>query len=218
MIQDHDRSGWFGASDTKFIMADNRNTKTWKSWWSVKSGLMEPEFTGSIYTRAGNMFEHHILRAIDPDMTLDGQIIMEKYLLRVNYDGYRDGKIVEIKTHKNEKEFSMIPAYWQQCQVEMYVYQQMSKKWFLPDFEGLYLVSYALRPDEYYLDEDEIEVDPDRIILHPVEYDKAFIKGEYLPRLKELARALKKGKYPYKAKNEAYKHEKSKSTTDTHER
>jgi hypothetical protein len=39
-------------------------------------------------------------------------------------------------------------------------------------------------------------VDPERIILHPVKYDKAWIKGNYLPRLKELARALKKRKSP----------------------
>lgn len=129
-------------------------------------------------------------------MRMDGQIVMEKYLLRVNYDGYCDSIIYEVKTHKGDKEFQLIPAYWQQAQVEMYVYQTMYKKWFLPEFKKLYVVSYALYPDEYYLEDNEIEIDPDRIIMHEVEYDKAWVKGEYLPKLKELARALKKRKDP----------------------
>ncbi len=198
MIQNLDRSGWFGASDTRYIMAANRGTKSWKEWWSVKLGKMEQGFTGSIYTRAGNLFEHEILRAIDQDMTMDGQIIYDRYLIRVNYDGYKDGTIYEVKTHKSEKPFELVPAYWQQAQVEMYIYQLMSDKWFLPDFKDLYVASYSLMPDEYYIREDEVEVDPDRIILHPVRYDKAWIKGEYIPRVRELSRALKKRKYPYK--------------------
>lgn len=196
MIGDTSREGWFGASDSKYIMAKNRRTKTWMQWWDVKLGKMESPFTGSIYTRAGNLFEHHILQAINPDMRMDGQIIIEKFLLRTNYDGYVDGTIYEVKTHKNEKEFELIPAYWMQAQVEMYVYQQMHEKWFLPPFKELYVASYALRPDEYYLESDEVEVDPSRIILHQVKYDRAWVKGEYLPRLKELSRALKKKKYP----------------------
>lgn len=196
MITNQDRSGWFGASDTKFIMAENRGTKTWKQWWDVKLGEAESGFTGSIYTRAGNLFEHEILSTIDPEITMDGQILLDRYLLRVNYDGYKDGTIFEVKTHKNEKPFEIIPAYWMQCQVEMFVYQKMSEQWFLPDFDKLYIASYALRPDEYYLERDEVTVDPERIILHPVKYDKAWIKGNYLPRLKELARALKKRKSP----------------------
>ena len=196
MIHSQDRSGYFGASDSRYIMTDNRQTKTWKSWWSTKLGEIEPEFKGSIYTRAGDIYEHHILDAIDPGITKDGQIIIEKYLIRVNYDGYKDGTIYEIKTHKNDKPFEITTSYWQQCQVEMFVYQQMSKQWFLPDFKELYLASYALAPDEYYCNEDEVEVDPNRIILHPVKFDKHFIKGEYLPRVKELARALRKRKFP----------------------
>jgi len=196
LIQDQDRSGWFGASDTKYIMAKNRRTKSWMTWWDVKLGKMESPFTGSIYTRAGNLFEHHILQAINPDMRMDGQIIIEKYLLRTNFDGYCDGIVYEIKTHKSEKEFELIPAYWMQTQSLMYAYITMHEKWFLPPFKKLYVASYALRPDEYYLEDAEVEIDPSRIILHEVEYDKAWVKGEYLPRLKELARALKKRKYP----------------------
>ena len=196
MIHDQDRSGWFGASDTKFIMSENRSTNTWKRWWSQKLGKEESNFKGNIYTEAGNKFEHPILLTINPNMRLDGQIVMDKYLLRVNFDGYINSTIYEVKTHKDSKPFELIPAYWQQAQVEAYVYQQMHEKWFLPPFKDLYVASYALRPDEYYLESDEVEVDPSRIILHQVKYDRAWIKGEYLPRLKELSRALKKKKYP----------------------
>ena len=196
MIQDLDRSGWFGASDTKFVMAENRNTKTWLRWWETKLGKAESAFTGSIYTRAGNLYEHHILEAIDPDMRMDGQIIIDKYLLRVNYDGYKDGVIYEVKTHKNTKPFEIIPAYLWQAQVEMYCYKEKYKEWFLPEFKKLYIVSYALAADEYYCEDDEIEIDPDRIVRHEIKYDKHWIKAEYLPRLKELSRALRKGRSP----------------------
>lgn len=68
MISNNDRSGWFGASDTDKVIARNRNTKTWKSWWSVKLGEQEPDFQGSKYTEAGNKYEHHILREINDKM------------------------------------------------------------------------------------------------------------------------------------------------------
>ena len=198
MIHSNDRSGFFGASDTKFIMNDNRQSKTWKEWWSVKLGERESSFSGSIYTRAGNLWEHPLLLAVDPGMILDGQIIHDKYLLRVNYDGWKDGIIREAKTHKYyvDKPYTIPEEHWQQVQVEMYVYQEKQKVWFLPPFEGLEIISYALYPDEYYLEPSEIVIDENRIRHHPVKYDKHWIKGEYLPRLKECARALKKGKYP----------------------
>lgn len=74
MISNNDRSGWFGASDTDKVIARNRNTKTWKSWWSVKLGEQEPDFQGSKYTEAGNKYEHHILREINDKMEFDRQI------------------------------------------------------------------------------------------------------------------------------------------------
>lgn len=205
MIHDTDRSGWFGGSEAHHIVAENRRTKKWMEFWDVKLGKKEPSFKGNIYTRAGNLFEHPILQAIDPGMRMDGQIIIEKYLLRVNYDGYKDGYIYEVKCHQSNEEFEeeltkdskgKYLEYWQQCQSEMFAYQKMYKKWFLPKFQGLYLASYALYPDEYYLNEDEVEVDPDRIIRHPIPYDEEWINGVYLPKLRELARALKKKKNP----------------------
>lgn len=195
MIQDHDRSGYFGASDTRFVVARNRQTKTWKKWWEVKLGAPTEE-VGSIYMDAGNRYEHPILKAINEGMETDGQILLNKYPVRVNYDGWHQGTIYEVKTHKADKPFDLSTAYWMQAQVEMYVYREMSGQWFLPPFERLYVVSYGLHPDEYELYGSEIEIDPNRIVYHPVAYDKAFIKGEYLPNVRELTKALRKGKFP----------------------
>ena len=191
MITNTDRSGAFGGSDASMVIAKNRNTKTWKSWWSVKMGDMEPEFKGSSYTDAGNKYEHPILRSINEKMRLDRQIFVEKLLLRVNYDGDLNGTIYEVKTHKSEKDFEISRPYWRQAQVEMFAYQEKFN-----DFKRLYIVSYPLFPDEYYKDWDEVEVDFSRIKFHEIKYDKHFIKDEYLPCLKELSRALKKGRWP----------------------
>lgn len=194
MLQDFDRSGYFGGSDTKHVMAKRRNTKTWLKWWDIKTGLIEADQIGNVYTRAGNFYEHEILKAIDEDMTLDGQIIYEKYLLRVNYDGWKDGTIYECKTHRANKEFKVTKEYWQQCQLEMYVYDKMHYNWFLPPLKELYLVSYPLADSEYEVD--EAVVYPERITMQKIPYEKDWVKAEYLPRVKELARALKKGKKP----------------------
>lgn len=196
MIGNQDRSGYFGASDTNKVLSKNRDTRTWKQWWAVKLGEQEPEFKGSIYTEAGNKYEHPILRSISGKINFDRQIIYEKFLLRVNYDGDLDGTIYEVKTHKAEKEFEVSTAYYNQAQVEMFAYKKMQEELELPPFKKLYIVSYALYPDEYYKDWDEVEIDANRIKFSEVKYDKQFIKGEYLPKLKELARALRKGKTP----------------------
>lgn len=196
MIQSTDRRGWIGASDSKYVLNDYHESKTWKEWWSVKLGERESSFTGNIYTRAGNMFEHKIMEALDPNIKMDGQIIYDKYLLRVNFDGWLDGMIYEIKTHKSNKDYSIPEDHWAQTQVEMFCYQEKAKQWFLPEFQGLEIISYALHPDEYYVEPWEIEIDIKRIMHHPVKYDRHWIKAEYLPRLKVLARALKKGKWP----------------------
>lgn len=196
MISNNDRSGWFGASDTDKVIARNRNTKTWKSWWSVKLGEQEPDFQGSKYTEAGNKYEHHILREINDKMEFDRQIKIDKLLLRVNYDGDFNGTIYEIKTHKSENVFEVSKTYWRQTQVEMYAYKTMAEELGLAPFKRLYIVSYPLYPDEYYTEWDDIEIDFNRISFHEIKYDKHFIKDEYLPSLKELARCLKKGKVP----------------------
>lgn len=193
MIKNQDRKGYFGASDTKHIMRDNHETKTWKQWWSTKLGAPNP-FTENRYTRAGNYFEHAILDAIDEGITKDGQIIMEEHLIRVNYDGYKDGVIYEVKTYDANNEWKVRKEYWQQCQVEMFVYKEMAKKWFLPPFKKLVLVSYPLYEEDYQAadrnDPDPI-VDPNRLNMEVIEYDEKFIK-QYLKRVKKLSKKLRK--------------------------
>lgn len=193
MIKTQDRSGWFGASDTKYIMRENHETKTWKEWWDTKLGSGTRNVADNKYTRAGSLYEHPILETLDEDIVYDGQIIIEDKLLRVNYDGFKDGVIYEVKTHNANKEFNISKDYYGQCQVEMYVYQEMSNKYFLPKFKKLYLIAYPLYEDDYMTDEPI--VDPNRISHIEVEYDEKYVK-EYLRRLKPLTRALKKGKYP----------------------
>lgn len=191
MIENQDRSYYIGASDSSMVLTKNRNTKSFRKWWAVKMGEQEPDFKGSMYTEAGNRYEHPILKAISEDIRLDHQIIIDKLRLRVNYDGDLDGIIYEVKTHKAEKPFELYTSYWRQAQVEMYAYQQRCD-----DFKKLYVVSYALYPDEYFA-EKELHVDINRVRFEEVKYDKRFIKDEYLPNLKELARCLKKGKIPH---------------------
>ena len=62
MIKDHDRSGWFGASDTH-IMLSNPNTKTFRLWWLEKLGLRHNNFTTKEMS-AGTHYEHKILNFI----------------------------------------------------------------------------------------------------------------------------------------------------------
>lgn len=195
MIKNQDRSGWFGGSDTDKVLTKNYNTKSFKQWWAVKLGEQEPDFKGSIYTEAGNKYEHPILRTINEKIEFDRQIKIEKILLRVNYDGDFEGTIYEVKTHKAKKSFEVSTSYWRQAQVEMYAYQTMQEELELPPFKRLYIVSYPLYPDEYYKEWEEVEIDFARIDFHEIKYDEKFIKHEYLPCIKEKARALKKGKF-----------------------
>ena len=196
MIHDYDRSGYFGGSDSRYVLAKNRNTASFMEWWDVKLGISPHTPFETRYTRAGNLYEPHILEAVDPDVVRDGQIIYEKYLLRINYDGWNDGTIYEVKTHQAKKDFKVTKDYYAQCQAEMFVYKKMHNKWFLPPFKRLVLVSYPLYEDEYDVEDGEIEIVPSRICTQEVKYDKDWVQAEYIPKVKELSRALKKGKYP----------------------
>lgn len=180
MIQDKDRSGWFGGSDTSYIVG-NWTTDSFKKWWLVKLGLA----TNDISTKAmkcGNAFEHKILDCLG--CRKDHQILIPELCLRVNYDGDDEGIIYEVKTHKAEKPFRVSKAYWRQAQVEM----------FAMGSRELYIVSYPLGEQEYknYF----TPVDPKKITFHKVEYDEEFIENEYLPKLRHLAGCLKKGVMP----------------------
>ena len=194
MITDHDRSYWFGASDTKNVMLDNHSTRTWQEFWEEKCGRLTRDID-SMATATGTRFEHPILDAIDGDIAKDRQIILEDLRLRVNYDGDKDGIIYEVKTHKADKPFLTKNALYQfipkhiygQVQVQMYAWKTAHKNGLdIPEFKKMYVVEYPLCQEDY---DGEPNVDFDRIVFHKVKYDKGFIK-QYLKRLEPLKEML----------------------------
>lgn len=183
LIQNQDRSGYIGASDTSMVVG-NWNTKTFENWWLIKLGLTKNNFSTEA-TKAGNNYEHKILQALNiPNLEMDKQIIIDR--LRVNLDGNTADCIYEVKTHNIDKEFKVSKQYWRQAQVEMYAFNT----------RNLYIVSYALEEKDYknYFN----EIDIDRVKFHKVDYDEDFINNEYLPKLQILSECLKKGAFPCK--------------------
>lgn len=181
MIQEQDRSGYIGASDTSFVVG-NWKTKTFEKWWLEKIGLNKNNISTEAM-KAGNNYEHKILDALGIEgLEKDKQIILDR--LRVNLDGNTKTCIYEVKTHKEEKEFKVSKHYWRQAQVEMYA----------SGIHKLYIVAYGLVEKDYlnYFN----EIDKNRLELIPVEYDKKFINKEYLPRLEILTKCLKEGTFP----------------------
>lgn len=185
MIDNQDRSGWFGASDTNIIMG-NWNTKTFKNWWLQKLGLNTSHFTSKAMN-AGTYYEHAILDYIGAPRK-DHQILIPELHLRINLDGDGPGRVDEVKTHKAEKTFKVPKNYWQQVQVQCY--GKLREEGVVPVAK---IHAYGLTEAEYknfFLD-----IDPDRLTEHPIEYDPKFIE-EYLKRLAILGPALEKGIFP----------------------
>lgn len=181
MILSKDRSGYFGASDTSYIVG-NWETKSFEKWWLEKLGYNRNHLNNEAIN-AGNNYEHKILKAINvPELEMDKQIIINR--LRVNLDGNTKDCIYEVKTYRADKKFKVSKQYWRQAQVEMYAFKT----------RNLYIVSYALKDKDYrnYFN----EIDKDRLEFHKVEYDDCFINQEYLPKLKYLESCLENGKYP----------------------
>ena len=185
MIQDQNRSGWFGASDTDIIMG-NWKTTTFSRWWAQKLGINTLHFSNPAIN-AGTYYEHAILEAVGAPR-MDHQIILPELKLRVNLDGDGPGRIYEVKTHKLDKPFKVSKAYWQQVLVQMYAKQVE---------EGCtplaHIVAYGLEPEDYR--NFFREIDPERLTRHSIEYDAAFI-DKYLARMEYLARRLEKGEWP----------------------
>lgn len=187
MIASHDRSGWFGASDTGYIMG-RWDTKTFYNWWMVKLGFRTEHYTNQ-YMMAGTYYEHKILDSLEiPGLHKDSQILLPELCLRVNLDGDTDSRIYEVKTHKAEKPFKVSKQYYNQVQVQMFA----DRVYFGRNREAE-IVSYGLEEEDYrnYFN----PIDEDRRGEHQVEYDAAFIE-KYLPRLRYLAGCLKKGMIP----------------------
>lgn len=192
MIKSTDRSGWFGASDTSFVVG-NWKTESFRRWWQEKLGMNFGAKFQNKYTLAGTFYEHAILNTI-PGIIKDKQIVLPDLRLRVNYDGMVDLAIKEVKTYRENKEFKVTKGYFRQAQVEMFAAKS----------RDLEIVAYPLTQEHYknYF----IPIDKSRIKIFPVEYDEDFIGLEYLPKLEYLNKCLKVGAFPdMEAFNEEYK-------------
>jgi hypothetical protein len=187
MISDHDRSGWFGASDTATIMG-NWKTKTFGKWWMQKLGLDNSHFA-STAMNAGTYYEHAVLDHIGAPRK-DHQILLPGLSLRVNLDGDDParGSIWEVKTHSAAKEFKVSKAYWQQVQVQMFAKSEVERV--VPYAE---IVAYGLTEEDYRNFFNPI--DPARLKKYPIGYDLEFIKL-YMRRLEYLSDCLKRGAWP----------------------
>lgn len=178
MIRSKDRSGWIGASDTAMVMA-NWKTPTWHKWWATKLGVA----TNTVATTAmlaGTYYEHPILDALGVRRR-DRQIKIRRLRLRVNLDG-EDEIIHEVKTYGKDT-FKVSRNYWMQAQVEMFAARKR-----------LVIDAYRLTEEEYR--NFFLPIDKERLSEHPVEYDAAWIKEQYLPRLRILADCLRRGVFP----------------------
>lgn len=183
MISNHDRSGYIGASDTKFVIG-NWNTKTFTTWWLQKQGIDTSNYQNK-YTLAGTNYEHKIIDFLDiENVEKDKQIINGR--LRVNLDANNSNKIYEIKTYQNVKGFDINKHkdYQQQVQVQM----------FASGIHKAEIVAYGLEPSDYdnYLH----DIDSKRISKYEIEYDEKWIYNVYLPRFKYLEKCLIDGRYP----------------------
>ena len=182
MIADKDRSEFFGASDTPFIIG-NYNTKTFEKWWLQKIGINRDHFDNK-YTLAGTHYERRILESLDIPMEFDKQIILEDLKLRVNLDGNTEDTIFECKTYKFDKGFKMPKKYIQQVQVQM----------FASGLRKAEIIVYGLKEEDY--DNFFHDIDPSRRDAVVITYDERWINEVYLPKLKCLAECLKEGRFP----------------------
>ena len=180
MIADKDRSNFFGASDTKFIMG-RWTSKTFEKWWREKQGLCKNTFTSEAMI-AGTNWEHRILDALGiVGLEKDKQIIDGR--LRANLDGNTKWKIYEVKTHNANKTFKVSKDYRMQVQVQMYA----------SGIHNACIVSYGLNSEDYknfYR-----PIDRNRLHIHEIEYDRDFIE-KYKKRLAYLSRCLDTGVFP----------------------
>lgn len=182
MICDKDRSGWFGASDTDYIIG-NWETKSFLKWWLTKLDLNKSDFE-NIAMNAGTHKEHQILEYIGVSET-DKQILLPELRLRVNLDGNTENTIYEVKTYSAEKQFKCPIKYKRQVWVQLYA----------SGLKNAFITAYGLKEEDYknYF----LPIDKDRLQLIPVENNSSFIEEEYLPKLRYLAECLNAGRLPF---------------------
>lgn len=184
MIKNHNRSKWFGASDTHYIMG-RWNTKTFIKWWCVKLGLLKNEFQTKA-TLAGTNYEHKIATEIatvkGERLKLDRQFKVRKFRLRINLDAETKDTICEIKTFKDCENWKLPANYIMQVRVQGYFAHKKCEIWAYPMTEEHY--------KNYFL-----PIEKDKLLKFEIEQDYDFIKN-YIERVKYLAQCLKKGKLP----------------------
>lgn len=187
MITNKDRTGWFGASDTKFIMS-NWKTSTFMSWFQSKIGTKDNSFS-NVFTISGNIKEHqlsnHYAEVKNEKVILDRQVKLRQLRLRVNLDCETKKRIIEIKTHKySEETWKMPKEYVWQVWVQM----------FATGKRDACIYAYAMKEEDY--ENFFLPIDDKRIEEIPVEYNADWIKNDYLPRLVYLCKCLKERKTP----------------------
>ena len=188
MITNHDRSGWFGASDVDYIIG-NWNTKSFSKWWLTKLGMNNTDFATTPML-AGTHKEHQILDYLGVPVK-DKQILVEDLQLRVNLDGNDDETIYEVKTHKaSDKKFSVPIKYKRQVWVQMYA----------SGLRQAFIVAYGMKEEDY--DNFFLPIDESRLEQIKIEYNQEFIDNTFLPAILRLKMALEKGVFPdeYNAK------------------
>ena len=188
MIGSQDRCGWFGASDTSYIMG-NWKTKSFQNWWLTKLGITTNDYR-NVAMNAGTYYEHAILDVIRVPRK-DHQIIIPEYRLRVNLDGDGIGRLDEVKTYNLEKGFTVSKKYWQQVQVQIF-----AKRCEEFDCPVTNIWAYGLKAEDYKNFFNPI--DRERLTPYPIEEDTKFI-NEYLPRVSYLKKCLEKGVMPNEA-------------------
>jgi len=188
MISDKDRSGWFGASDTRYIMG-NYETKSFRNWWLEKLGLKTNSFT-NLAMMAGTYYEHKVLDAAVPLARKDHQILIPELKLRINLDGDINDMVYEVKTYNKKNGFEVYPHYEHQVRVQM----------FAKRIEQGAIISYGLLPKDYK--NFFSEIDTRRIGFHPINYSAKFIETKYLPRLRYLCECLELKTMPKNFKGE----------------
>lgn len=185
MIKNHDRSKYFGASDTKYVIG-NWNTKTFKNWWLEKLGFATERYDNK-YTLAGTNYEHKIIDALNiPEIEKDNQFIKER--IRVNLDGNTKNKIYEIKTYGYEKGFDIAKHkdYVNQVLVQMYV----------SNIHNAEIVAYGLLENDYINFFNDI--DKERLSFYEIEYNEDWLNNEYIPKIDYLTKCLIEQRFPDK--------------------
>lgn len=183
MISSQDRSGYIGASDTKYVIG-NWKTKTFEKWWLEKIGISKNYFNNK-YTMAGTNYEHKIIESLNiPNIEMDKQIINGR--LRINLDSNTDDCIYEIKTYQYVKGFDIADHkdYINQVVVQMYGSGIHKAK----------VVAYGLLENEY--DNYLVKIDKERLSEYSIEYDEEWLNNEYLPKYKYLEKCLIEGTFP----------------------